>query len=53
MWQPFVNFWQSPDVALGFNAAAGATTLACGTMFLVGLRLGARRLPPACARHFF
>lgn len=40
MWQPFVNFFQAEGLDLSFNAAMGATLVACGSMFYTGLRAG-------------
>ena len=40
MWQPFVNFFQAEGLELSFNAAMGATLVACGSMFYTGLRAG-------------
>ena len=40
MWQPFVNFFQSTGIDLGFNSACMATMVCCGSMFYVGLRGG-------------
>ena len=40
MWQPFVNSFQAEGLELSFNAAMGATLVACGSMFYTGLRAG-------------
>ena len=48
-WQPCVNLLQSATT-LGFSASALATGVACGTMFLGGLRLG-RQVWPAIMAH--
>lgn len=43
-WQPAVNLFHD-TLGMGFMPCAGATVATCGTMFLVGLRVGRAAFP--------